>query len=161
MDAIIIPTKTLGIGGLSMKISTKGQYSLKAMVELAAVSGEEPVSISQLAQITGVTERYLEQLLPKLRGAGLIESIRGAQGGYRLARSAERISVGDVLRAGEGNLIPVDCALTSEKACDREEACVVKFVWKKVMDSINETVDSISLAELTAMRKKGPSPGTE
>lgn len=136
-----------------MKISTKGQYSLKAMVELAANPGEDPMSISQLAQATGVTERYLEQLLPRLRSEGLIESIRGAQGGYRLARPAASISVGDVLRAGEGNLIPVDCALTSEKACEKEELCVVKFVWKRVMDSINDTVDSISLAELADMKQ--------
>ena len=136
-----------------MKISTKGQYSLKAMVELAAEPGKEPVSISQLAQATGVTERYLEQLLPKLRGAGLIESTRGAQGGYRLLRTPEAISVGDVLRAAEGDLIPVDCVLTNEKACDREELCVVKYVWKRVMDSINEAVDAISLAELVHMRK--------
>ena len=111
------------------------------------------MSISQLAQATGVTERYLEQLLPRLRSEGLIESIRGAQGGYRLARPAASISVGDVLRAGEGNLIPVDCALTSEKACEKEELCVVKFVWKRVMDSINDTVDSISLAELADMKQ--------
>lgn len=136
-----------------MKISTKGQYSLKAMVELAVNPGEDPMSISQLAQATGVTERYLEQLLPRLRSEGLIESIRGAQGGYRLARPAASISVGDVLRAGEGNLIPVDCALTSEKACEKEELCVVKFVWKRVMDSINDTVDSISLAELADMKQ--------
>ena len=136
-----------------MKISTKGQYSLKAMVELAVNPGEDPMSISQLAQSTGVTERYLEQLLPRLRSEGLIESIRGAQGGYRLARPAASISVGDVLRAGEGNLIPVDCALTSEKACEKEELCVVKFVWKRVMDSINDTVDSISLAELADMKQ--------
>jgi Rrf2 family protein len=136
-----------------MKISTKGQYSLKAMVELAAGSEEELLSISQLAQRTGVTEHYLEQLLPKLRAAGLIESTRGAQGGYRLTRPADRISVGEVLRAGEGDLIPVDCVLTNDKACDREQACVVKYVWKKVMDSINDTVDGISLAELAAMRQ--------
>lgn len=136
-----------------MKISTKGQYSLKAMVELADHPGEMPMSISQLAQATGVTERYLEQLLPKLRSEGLIESIRGVQGGYRLSRSAEDISVGDVLRAAEGNLIPVDCALTSEKACEKEELCVVKFVWKRVMDSINEAVDGISLAELIHMKR--------
>ncbi len=137
-----------------MKISTKGQYCLKAMVELGAYPGEEPVSISYLAQATGVSESYLEQLLPKLRGAGLVESVRGAQGGYRLRRSMDDISVGDVLRAGEGNLIPVECAITSEKICEREEGCVVKFVWKKVTDSINETVDGISLAELVQMKHR-------
>jgi len=137
-----------------MKISTKGQYCLKAMVELGAYPGKEPVSISFLAQAAGVSESYLEQLLPKLRGAGLVESVRGAQGGYRLRQSVEDISVGDILRAGEGNLIPVECAATSEKICDREEKCVVKYVWKKVTDCINETVDGISLADLVRMKNE-------
>ncbi len=137
-----------------MKITTKGQYSLKAMVVLAAADGEEPISISQLAAETFVSENYLEQLLPRLRTAGLIESVRGAMGGYRLARPAYAISVGDVLRAGEGDLIPVDCSLTSDKPCEKEDGCVVKYVWKRMMDSLNETVDSISLEELVHMKEE-------
>ena len=135
-----------------MKISTKGQNCLKAMVELGAYPGEEPVSISYLAQATGVSEHYLEQLLPKLKGAGFVESIRGAQGGYRLCRPLEEISVGDVLRAGEGDLLPVECAINSDKICDRQDGCVIKYVWKKVTDSINDAVDGISIAELVQMK---------
>lgn len=136
-----------------MKITTKGQYSLKAMAVLAAAEEGEALSISQLARETFVTENYLEQLLPKLRSAGLIESLRGAQGGYRLAKPAEAISVGDVLRAAEGDLVPVDCSLTTDKPCDKEEGCVVKYVWKRVMDSVNETVDGISLKSLLQMKE--------
>lgn len=136
-----------------MKITTKGQYSLKAMAVLAAAEEGEALSISQLARETFVTENYLEQLLPKLRSAGLIESLRGAQGGYRLAKPAEDISVGDVLRAAEGDLVPVDCSLTTDKPCDKEDGCVVKYVWKRVMDSVNETVDGISLKSLLQMKE--------
>lgn len=118
------------------------------MVDIALHGGEGPRTISQIAQNTGISEKYLEQLFPKLRKAGLIESTRGASGGYRLAKPMEEISVGDILRTGEGDLIPVDCALTSDKACANAGGCVVKYVWKKVTDSINETVDGITLADL-------------
>ena len=135
-----------------MKITTKGQYSLKAMAVLAASEGQGPVSVTQLAAETDVSENYLEQLLPRLRQAGLIESIRGAQGGYLLSRPSGEISVGDVLRAGEGDLIPVECSLTSDKPCEKEGGCVIKYVWKRMMDSLNETVDGISLEELVNMK---------
>ena len=82
-----------------MKLSTKGQYSLKAMVDLAIHYSDGVVTISQIAGRQGVSESYLEQLFPKLRKAGLVESVRGAGGGYRLARSLESVSVGDILRA--------------------------------------------------------------
>lgn len=137
-----------------MKITTKGQYSLKAMAVLAAYNGPEPLSIAQLAAETYVSENYLEQLLPKLRQAGLIESTRGAGGGYRLAKAPAEISVGDVLRVSEGDLVPVDCTLTNEKPCEQQGGCVVKYVWKKMMDSLNETVDSISLDELVHMNQE-------
>ena len=131
-----------------MKLSTKGQYSLKAMVDLAIHYSDDVVTISQSAGRQGVSESYLEQLFPKLRKAGLVESVRGAGGGYRLARSLESVSVGDILRAAAGDLIPVECVLSSDKECSREDSCVVKYVWKKVTDSINETVDNITLADM-------------
>ena len=131
-----------------MKLSTKGQYSLKAMVDLAIHYSDDVVTISQIAGRQGMSESYLEQLFPKLRRAGLVESVRGAGGGYRLAKPLGGVSVGDILRAAEGDLIPVECALTSDKECSREGSCVVKYVWKKVTDSINETVDNITLADM-------------
>ena len=138
-----------------MKISTKGQYSLKAMVDLA-LNGENALqTISQIAERTMISETYLEQLLPKLRNAGLVESIRGAQGGYRLAKPLNEITAGEILRAGEGDLIPVECAATSaDHACPNEEACVTKYVWKRITDSINEAVDGITLADLKDLHKE-------
>ena len=144
-------SKILGIKNkrvIQLKLSTKGQYSLKAMVDLAIHYRDDVVTISQIASRQDMSESYLEQLFPKLRKAGLVESVRGAGGGYRLARSLESVSVGDILRAAEGDLIPVECVLTSDKECSREDSCVVKYVWKKVTDSINETVDNITLADM-------------
>lgn len=138
----------------TLKLSTKGQYSLKAMVDLA-VHGEGGLrTISQIAQDTEISETYLEQLFSRLRKAGLVESTRGASGGYRLTRPLEDISVGDILRAGEGDLTPVDCAWTRENIeCTNEHSCVIGYVWAKVTDSINQTVDAISLADLKKMHQ--------
>ena len=87
-----------------MKLSTKGRYGLRALIDLAQYSEKEAVPISSIAQRQNISESYLEQLFAKLKKAGLVMSIRGAQGGYRLAKPSDTISVGDVLRALEGNL---------------------------------------------------------
>lgn len=133
-----------------MKLSTKGRYGLRALVDLAVYSEERPVSISEIAKRQDISIRYLEQLLAKLKKAGIIRSVRGAQGGYLLAKDTEEISVGDVLRALEGDLVIVECTeLTgAQKSCIGSKYCVTKGVWKKINDSIEKTVDSISLKEL-------------
>ena len=101
-----------------------------------------------------MSERYLEQLFALLKKAGLVKSIRGASGGYVLAKSAEEISVGDVLRAFEGNLEPVRCAaFYSEEGCVASDECVTKYVWQKINDSINKTVNEIKLDELVKESK--------
>ena len=89
-----------------MKLSTKGKYGLRALIDLAQYSEDSPVSITSIARRQDISERYLEQLMSKLKKAGLVKSIRGANGGYVLAKEAKDISVGDVLRALEGNLEP-------------------------------------------------------
>ncbi len=119
-----------------------------AMADLALHGEGNPQPVTQIAHRTGISEQYLEQLFPRLRKAGLVTSIRGAFGGYRLARPLDQISVGEILRVGEGDLNPVECALTSDKECANEKSCVVKYVWKRVADCINETVDGITLADL-------------
>ena len=87
--------------------------------------------------------------MAKLRKAGLVTSVRGAGGGYKLAKPAEEISVGDILRALEGSLDPVECpGLKEESTCDSSDFCVTKYVWQKINDSINQTVDGISLSRL-------------
>ena len=132
-----------------MKITTKGRYGLRALIDLAQYSEIEPVSINSIATRQGISERYLEQLMTLLKKAGLIKSIRGAGGGYVLAKPVEEISVGDVLRALEGSLEPVECAAFSQgDSCEAAGGCVTKYVWKRINESINRTVDEISLKQL-------------
>lgn len=132
-----------------MKISTKGRYGLRALIDLAQYSEIEPVSISSIAARQGISERYLEQLMTLLKKAGLVKSIRGAGGGYVLAKELGEISVGDVLRALEGDLKPVECTAYSESnSCEAAGGCVTKYVWQRINESINQTVDEIKLKEL-------------
>ena len=130
-----------------MKLSTKGRYGLRAAVALAMYAKDEPVSISTIAAREELSESYLEQLFAKLKKAGLVHSIRGTNGGYQLSRPAEDISVGDVLRALEGNMVSVDCP-DSESQCAKYGSCVTKYVWKRINNSINDTMDAITLEEL-------------
>lgn len=132
-----------------MKLSTKGRYGLRAMIDMARYSTDEPVSIGSVASRQGISEGYLEQLVSLLKKAGLVKSIRGAGGGYVLAKDAEEISVGDILRALEGSLEPVRCAaFYSDEGCNAADGCVTKYVWQRINDSINQTVDKMRLDEL-------------
>ena len=137
-----------------MKISTKGKYGLRAMIDLAQYSEQEAVSISSIAQRQKISESYLEQLVAKLTKAGLVVSIRGAAGGYRLARPASGISVGDVLRALEGDVRAVICTAQTEEGCEGEELCVTKYVWQRINESIEKTVDEMMLDQLVAESRK-------
>ena len=137
-----------------MKISTKGRYGLRALIDLAQYSEVEPVSISSISARQGISERYLEQLMALLKKAGLIKSIRGAGGGYVLAKDVSEISVGDVLRALEGSLEPVECgALHEHETCEAAGGCVTKYVWQRINESINQTVDEIDLKRLVEESK--------
>lgn len=136
-----------------MKLSTKGRYGARAMLDLALnyKSDDQPVSLGGIAERQGISEEYLEQIFSSLRKAGLVESVRGAQGGYKLGRPAARITVGDILRVLEGSLAPVDCVVEGRRpTCERYDDCVMNGVWQKLADAINSTVDSITLADLVA-----------
>ena len=93
-----------------MKLTTKGRYGLRAVIDLAMYAKEEPVSLAEVAERQSISISYLEQLVAKLKKAGIVQSTRGAQGGYALAKEPEEISVGEILRALEGSLSPVDCS---------------------------------------------------
>ena len=132
-----------------MKLSTKGRYGLKAMLDIAINGKNQCVCLKQIAERQSISENYLEQLISRLKKSGLLKSTRGAQGGYTLLKNPEEITVGDILRALEGSLAPVDCVLVNEsKTCNDSEGCVTKFIWKKVSDSINDVVDNITLKDL-------------
>jgi len=105
-----------------MKLSTKGRYGLKAMFELALHFGEGPIPLKDIAEKQNISEHYLEQLIATLRKDGLVNSVRGAQGGYLLSSEPKKITVGDVIRSLEGNIAPSDCVIEGEPLdCDRGE----------------------------------------
>lgn len=132
-----------------MKLSTKGRYGLKAMFELALHFGEGPLPLKNIAESQGISEHYLEQLIAVLRKNGLATSVRGAQGGYLLNDEPKNITVGDVIRALEGDIAPSDCVLDENIGkCSREDFCVTKNVWVKIKNSINEVIDSITLQDM-------------
>ena len=138
-----------------MKLSTKGRYGLRALVDLAVHSENGTVSIQSIANRQNISVSYLEQLVGKMRGAGIVTSIRGAAGGYRLAKPPSTISVGDVLRALEGDLEAVNCPGNDEvPACEAAPTCVTKYVWKRINDSISQAVDTIMIEELVQESKK-------
>ena len=132
-----------------MKISTKGRYGLRAMLDLA-LNGRngEPVCVQSISKRQGISESYLEQLISALRKAELIKGVRGQSGGYRLAKEPEDISVGDILRACEGDIEVVSCMTADERACENAGSCVTGIVWKSVNDAIEGVVDSITLKKL-------------
>ncbi|NCB91084.1 MAG: Rrf2 family transcriptional regulator [Clostridia bacterium] len=138
-----------------MKLSTKGRYGLRAMIDLAVYSEKAPVSIQSIADRQSISERYLEQLMASLKKAGLVSSIRGANGGYQLARPAIGISVGDVLRALEGDLRAVICSgQDGEGSCENADACVTRYVWQRINESITHAVDTMYLNQLVDESRK-------
>lgn len=132
-----------------MRISTKGRYGLEAIVDLAVHSTEGCVNIRSIATRCEVSEAYVLQIFLELRRAGIIESIRGAQGGYVLAKDPSQITVNMVLTALEGNLAPVAC-LTDRKDsfCDRNHRCGTRAFWANIMNIIIGVADSITIADL-------------
>ena len=130
-----------------MKLSTRGRYGIHAMYDLAVHANDGPQSIKAIAEREDIPEAYLEQLFAVLKREGLVNSTRGAQGGYVLARQPEAITVGDVLRALEGGLSLVDC-LDEADACGRSCVCPSRVVWRKVRDGLNAIVDGITLRDM-------------
>lgn len=131
-----------------MRISTKGRYGLRAMVDLAVYSTGDHVSLKSIAERQNISEGYLEQVFSTLRKAGLINSIKGAQGGYILADRAENITVGSILRALEGDLSVIDENDLKEFTDGKIECCITLEVWKAINESINKVVDGITLEDL-------------
>ncbi|TYQ15415.1 UNVERIFIED_CONTAM: BadM/Rrf2 family transcriptional regulator [Acetivibrio alkalicellulosi] len=143
-----------------MKLSTKGRYGVKAMLDLALHSECAPVSIKSIAQRQAISDNYLEQLFSVLRKSGHIKSIRGSQGGYVLSSKPEDITVGSILRALEGSLAPVECVVEDQPlTCDRYNICVTKTIWAKIRDKINDVVDSITLSDLVEECMKNKNNG--
>ncbi|MGE4549168.1 MAG: Rrf2 family transcriptional regulator [Intestinibacillus sp.] len=135
-----------------MKISTKGRYALRLMLDLALHDTGAAVPIKVIAARQGISEKYLEQIIALLTRAGFVSSTRGARGGYRLSRPPGEYSVGMILRLTEGSLAPVACVEDDPDPCGRESSCATRYVWNKLNEAIGCVVDSITLDELVQIQ---------
>lgn len=135
-----------------MKISTKGRYALRLMLDLVTHDTGEAIPLKIISERQGISMKYLEQIITLLGRANYVKSTRGPQGGYQLSRDASTYTVGDILRLTEGSLAPVDCA--EEGGCDRSDSCVTVEVWKELFKAINQVVDGYTLADLADMQMK-------
>jgi Rrf2 family cysteine metabolism transcriptional repressor len=155
-----------------MMFSTKAEYGVRVMAHLARREGEAPISLGSIADAEGLPLAYLEHLVQRLRRAELVESHRGAHGGYTLARTAESISMADVVRALEGDIAPIECITADPErglVCVREDApgndpCPTKLLWTRVQGSVVRTLTEMTLADLisparTRERKHPARPG--
>lgn len=138
-----------------MKLSTKGRYGLRAVLDIALHESDGPVTISSIAGRQELSERYLEQLLITLKQNGMIKSIRGFQGGYILGKEPRTIKVGDIVRALEGPIAPVNCVNEDKLGeCSRTESCVTKKIWEELRDAMTQVLDSYSIEDLMLEQKK-------
>lgn len=131
-----------------MKISTKGRYALRVMLDLAIHNTGEYIPLKEISQRQGITVKYLEQIIPQLKKAGYLKSIRGNSGGYRLAREPREYCVGDILRTMEGSLAPVSCLEDESNLCERSGMCPTLRFWKGLENAISNYVDSVTLQDL-------------
>lgn len=131
-----------------MKVSTKGRYALRLMIDLATNDTGNPISIKDVAERQGISDKYLEQIISVLNKAGYVKSVRGPQGGYTLKKKSEDYTVGMILRLTEGSLAPVACVEEEEADCERQGGCVTYLLWKKISDAINDVVDTVTLKDL-------------
>lgn len=137
-----------------MKISTKGRYALRLMLDLAMNEDGSVVRIKDIAARQGISDKYLEQIISILNKAGYVRSMRGPQGGYCLKKSPQEYTVGMILRLTEGSLAPVPCVEEDALECEREECCATVEVWKKLNLAVNDVVENITLADLVEIQKE-------
>ena len=131
-----------------MRVSTKGRYAIRFMLDLALHNTGEPVRIKDVATRQNMSEKYLEQVVSILNKAGYVRSIRGPQGGYVLTRNPEDYTMGQILRLTEGDMVPVACLADDVNQCDRADSCVTLHFWKKLDDAISSVIDNTTLADL-------------
>lgn len=136
-----------------MRISTKGRYAVRLMLDLATNYTGSPIRLKDVAKRQEISEKYLEQIISILNKAGYVRSIRGPQGGYILQRAPKEYTVGMILRLTEGSLAPVECVEESALHCDREDECVTRLLWKKLNDAVNSVIDDTTLEDLLDWQK--------
>lgn len=131
-----------------MKISTKGRYALRMMIDLAMHQGEGCVALKDIAARQDISKKYLEQIVPLLNKAELLKTNRGYQGGYSLSKPPERYTVGEILRVTEGNLSPVACLQYEENSCPRKADCITLPVWEGLYKTVMNYLDGITLRDI-------------
>ncbi len=131
-----------------MKISTKGRYALRMLLDLAQHNSGEYVALKDVAQRQGISKKYLEQIVPLLNKSDILQRSRGYQGGYRLAKDPDKYTVGDILRITEGSLAPVACLEHETNLCERSGECATLPIWEGLSKVINEYLDSITLQDI-------------
>ena len=131
-----------------MKISTKGRYALRIMVDLAEHENGEYIRLKDISARQGITLKYMEQIMPLLTKAGYVRSYRGNNGGYMLAKSAKEYTAGDIIRTTEGSLAPIACLDDQPNRCERKDQCSTIAFWEGLWNVINEYVDGVTLADL-------------
>ncbi|TCS83127.1 RrF2 family transcriptional regulator [Tepidibacillus fermentans] len=137
-----------------MKLSSRGHYGLRAMVYLAKPKNNQPIPLRQIAADEKIPEAFLEQIFVDLRKAGLVKSVRGPKGGYRLVDSPEKIVVGNIVRVLEGTMNIVDCMEDNDgNCCDKNEDCSTKIVWEKLRTTMATVLDGMKLSDLVLGEK--------
>ena len=136
-----------------MKISTKGRYALRTMLDLALYDQGALIPLKEISKRQGITLKYLEQVMNLLSKAGYVRSVRGAGGGYRLAKQPSEYTIGDILRVAEGSLAPVACLEDEVNQCPRNMECMTLVFWEGLADAINAYVDGITLEDLLKLSK--------
>ncbi len=129
-------------------ISTRGRYALRLMLDLAQHSSDDFVPLKDIAERQEISKKYLEQIIPTLSRAGFLQTNRGFQGGYKLAKNPDKYTVGDILRETEGGLAPVACLNNETIQCPRAAECLTLPLWKGLQDTINNYLDSVTLQDL-------------
>lgn len=130
-----------------MNISSKGKYGLRALCDMAQHESGGAVAIASIAKRQNISEGYLEQIMAKLKKAGIVRGVRGPKGGYILAKNPEELTCGEILRVLEGDKEPVECA-GLDGSCPDKAGCATKKLWKKINDNYNEIMDAATLASL-------------
>ena len=133
-----------------MQLSTKGRYAVRAMFDLSFYSKGEPVPLSRISEREDISLHYLEQLFNKLRKGGVVDSVRGPSGGFRLSKKPSEITVEEIVRIVEGPIVPVACVESKEKdrVCHRADKCVTHLLWKRLGKNISTFLASITLQDL-------------
>lgn len=131
-----------------MKISTKGRYALRLMIDLALNDTGENVSIKAISARQNISTKYLEQIISMLNRAGYVKSERGSNGGYKLTKKPEEYTVGMILRLTEGSLAITTCTEDEQNQCERYGSCPTVHLWEKLNKAISDVVDNITISDL-------------